>query len=244
MVRRSVLITSLLVGWSASSSAQAPPADSVFARYYRAIGGLDRLLAVSTRRMWGTYVEGSLVARTDIAWARPESRRVNIHAPRFEYAEGYDGHTWEFNFQTRRLVVDTGAAADAGRRGAEFDESFVGHEQKGHTVAVVGVERFRDREATRIRVSLADGWTKEYLFDQESGLIVALRKAMPIHATGPVIESLTTYEDWRSVDGLLVAHRFVETETTTGRMLNTLQWDSIRTNVLLRPRDSGRPEVP
>src|SRR5262249_43740383 len=37
------------------------PADSVFARYYRAIGSLDQLLAVSTRQMWGTYVEGKLV---------------------------------------------------------------------------------------------------------------------------------------------------------------------------------------
>src|SRR2546425_168247 len=48
-----------------------PPADSVFTHYYRAIGGLDQLLAVSTRQMWGTYTEGPLFARTDIAWRRP-----------------------------------------------------------------------------------------------------------------------------------------------------------------------------
>lgn len=93
----------------ASPRAAAPIApvqaavDSVFTRYYRAIGGLDRVLAVTSRRMWGTYVEGALSAHT--------------------YAEGFDGRTWEYNFQMRRLVVDSGVAADAGRRGAEFDES-------------------------------------------------------------------------------------------------------------------------
>jgi hypothetical protein len=219
-------------------------ADSVFARYYRAIGGIDCVLAVSSRQMWGTYTEGRLIARTDIAWGRPQSRRVNVHAPGFEYAEGYDGHTWEFNFQTHRLVVDSGASADAGRRGAEFDESFVSHARKGHAVEVLGTALLNGRRTTRVQVRLADGWTKEYLFDQESGLIAAMRKAMPIHATGPVVESLTGYEDWRPVGGCLTPHRFVERESATGRLLNTLQWDSIRTNLPLAPRQLGRPEEP
>jgi hypothetical protein len=200
-------------------------ADSVFEKYYRAIGGLDRLLGVSSRQMHGTYTEGTLLARTDIAWQRPDVRRVNVHAPGFEYSEGYDGRTWEFNFQSGQLVVDTGFAADAGRRGAEFDESFVSYDRKGHQVAVLGLEEFAGRQARRIRVTLSDGWVKEYLFDLQSGLIVALRKAMPIHAKGPVVESLTSYEDWRPTLGLLQPHRFIEREAGTGRLLNTLQWD-------------------
>jgi hypothetical protein len=218
-----------------------PPVDSVFAHYYRAIGGLNKLNEVKTRQMWGTYTEGPMTARTDIAWRRPDTRRVNVHAPGFEYSEGYDGRTWEYNFQSHRLVVDTGAAADAGRRGAEFDESFVAYARKGHRVAVVGVDSLAGRPAYRVRVSLADGWVKEYFFDQRSGLILALRKAMPIHAQGPVVESLTSYEDWRPTGGLLVPHRFIEREAGTGRLLNTLQWDSVRTNVRLDAQELLRP---
>ena len=221
-----------------------PSADSVLARYYRAIGGLDRLLGVATRRMWGTYTEGAMVARTDIAWKRPDARRVNVHAPGFDYSEGFDGRTWEYSFQTQHLVVDTGAAADAGRRGAEFDESFVAAGRKGHQVSVLGVEDFAGHPAFRVRVILADGWVKEYLFDQVSGLILAMRKAMPIHATGPAVESLTSYEDWRPTNRLLQPYRFVERETGTGRLLTTLQWDSIRTNVSLNPEQIGRPHSP
>ena len=221
-----------------------PPVDSVFASYYRAIGGLNQLQAVSTRRMWGTYTEGSFIARTDIAWRRPGTRRVNVHAPGFDYSEGYDGRTWEYSSQSRRLVVDTGAAADAGRRGAESDEAFVDYVQKGHRVALLGADSVAGRPVYRVRVSLADGWEKEYLFDQRTGLIVAVRKAMPIHARGPAIASLTSYEDWRLCGGLLQPHRFIEREVGTGRLLNTLQWDSVRLNVLLAPQELGRPAIP
>jgi hypothetical protein len=41
--------------------------------------------------MWGRYDEGNMHATTDIAWERPGVRRVNVHAPGFEYSEGFDG---------------------------------------------------------------------------------------------------------------------------------------------------------
>lgn len=224
-----------------SQAVPVPTADDIIAHYYRAIGGRDRLERISTRHMWGTYAEGSLHANTDIAWKRPSLRRVNVHAPGFEYSEGFDGQTWEYNFQKQQLVVDTGAAADAGRRGAEFDESFVDYAEKGHTVALVGAESFENRAAHRIRVTLADGWQKEYVFDDSTGLILALRKAMPLHATGPAVTSVTDYEDWRTEGGVLQPHRFAEREAQAGRLLNVLQWDSIHTNVNLSADELGRP---
>jgi hypothetical protein len=187
------------------------------------------------------YSEGKFLATTDMLWKRPNLRRVNVHAPGYDYAEGFDGETWEYGFQSQKFIIDTGAAEAAGRRGAEFDESFVDYAGKGHTVGVVGAERLEDRPAHRIRVSLADGWQKEYVFDDSTGLILALKKAMPVHATGAPVTSLTMYEDWRSEGGILQPHRFIERELPSGRLMNSLQWDSIRTNVSLSERDLGRP---
>jgi hypothetical protein len=215
--------------------------DAIFAHYFRAIGGRDRLEHIESRHMWGVYSEGTLTAKTDMVWKRPMWRRVNGHAPGVVDSEGFDGKTWEYSFQRQKLVVDTGAAADAGRRGAEFDESFVDYGKKGHQVSVVGAETFEDRQAHRVRVTLADGWEKQYLFDDSTGLILALRKAMPIHATGAPVTSVTTYEDWRTERGVLQPHRFVERELQGGRLLNSLQWDSIRTNVDVGARELGRP---
>lgn len=223
------------------SLAAASTPDAIFAHYLRAIGGQARLEHIESRHMWGVYSEGTLTAKTDMVWKRPMWRRVNVHAPGFDYSEGFDGRTWEYNFQSRKLVVDTGAAADAGRRGAEFDDSFVDYARKGHQVSMVGAESFEDRRAHRVRVALADGWEKEYLFDDSTGLILALRKAMPIHATGAPVTSVTTYEDWRTEGGVLQPHRFVERDLQGGRLLNSLQWDSIHTNVDMGARELGRP---
>jgi hypothetical protein len=228
-------------GGNTGLDAGAATPDAIIAHYYHAVGGRDRLEQIETRRMWGVYSEGSLTANTDIAWKRPTLRRVNVHAPGFDYSEGFDGTTWEYSFQKKHLVIDTGAAADAGRRGAEFDESFVDYAQKGHQVSVVGAELFDGRPAHRIRVALEDGWEKEYVFDDSTGLILALRKAMPLHATGAPIASVTTFEDWRSEGGVLQPHRFIERDVQTGKLMNSLKWDSIRVNVAISPREIGRP---
>jgi hypothetical protein len=241
LVVGSVLACSAASARENGPSTNSATADEIIAHYYRAIGGHDRLEQIVTRQMWGSYSEGTLNAKTDIVWSRPALRRVNVHAPGFDYSEGFDGKTWEYNFQKHQLVVDTGAAADAGRRGAEFDESFVDYASKGHTVHSLGAESFGSRPAHRIRVMLADGWQKEYVFDDSTGLILALRKAMPLHATGPAIASITGYEDWRTEGGVLQPYRLAEHDVLSGRLMNTLQWDSIHTNVSLGPRELGRP---
>jgi hypothetical protein len=232
-----LLFTAACHAGTAHSSAGPQPAsaaataDGVIAQWYSAIGGYDRLEAVRTRRMRGVYDEGSLHTTTDIAWRRPALRRVNVHAPGFEYSEGFDGSTWELNHNTGKLVRDTGAAADAGRRGAEFDESFVDYRSKGHTVEFLGTAQIQGADAYHLRVTLSDGWQKEYYFDRTTHLIRFMRKAMPIHAVGPVVESLISYEDWRDVGGLLIPHRFVEHAAGTSALLNALQWSSIEDNV-------------
>src|SRR4051812_48176935 len=103
---------------SCASFRQRPrlSAEDVVRDYYAAVGGLDRIRAITNRRMYGHYDEGSLHATTDIVWQRPKLRRVNVEAPGFVYSEGFDGTVvWEYNHATKRAVVDTGASEAAGR---------------------------------------------------------------------------------------------------------------------------------
>lgn len=139
---------------------------------------------------------------------------------------------------------DTGAAERAGRRGAEFDESFVDHREKGHLVRVDGASMLEGRRVHALRVSLADGWTKVYYFDDASGLLVALRKAMPLHASGPAIVSLSFYRDYRRVGGVLRPFAQEERNVSTGALMNTLRWDAITANVAIRPEAFQPPGSP
>ena len=191
--------------------------------------------------MYGTYVEGSLHATTEILWERPALRRVNVHASGFEYSEGFNGETWEYNHDSRKAVVDTGQAAAVGRRGAEFDESFVDYRNKGHRVEFIGPESLDGASVIHLRVILSDGFAKEYYFDARTHLIAAVGKAMPIHATGAPVRTLSYYEHWSSVYGVLQAHSFVEKEVATGRVLNTLHWDRIEINVPIAATEIEEP---
>ena len=215
--------------------------DAVIDQYYHAIGGYDRLKAIQSRRMIGTYVEGSLHATTDIVWKRPAVRRVNVHAPGFEYSEGYDGETWEYNHLTGKAVHDTGNAADVGRRGAEFDESFVDYRAKGHQVDLVGPEILGGSNVVHLRVTLSDGFVKDYYFDAHTHLITAVGKAMPIHNVGGPVKTLSFYEDWRVDGGVLQARSLIEKELVSGKVLNTLHWDRIENNVPISTADFENP---
>ena len=227
---------------------RAASVDLAIDNYYRAVGGYDHLEAVKTRHMIGTYVEGDLHAVTDIFWQRPALRRVNVHAPGFEYSEGFDGETWEYNHLTRRAVIDTGAPADVGRRGAEFDESFVDYRKKGHRAQSLGRETLGGMDVVHLRVTLSDGFAKDYYFDVHSHLIAAVGKAMPIHNVGAPVKTLSFYGDWRQEGGVLQPHSFAEKEVATGKVLNTLHWDRIENNVPIsaaeieNPARAGIPE--
>lgn len=136
----------------------AASVDEIIAHYYTAIGGRSHLERIT-------------------------SRHVNVHAPGYEYSESFDGETWEYDFQSKKLAIDTGAAAAAGRRGPS---------------------------------SMNRSWTTRPR---------GTRSASRVPVEG----------------GLLQPHHFIEREVSSGRLMSTLQWDSIRTNVKLGESAIRRP---
>ena len=220
--------------------AQALTADSIIARYYRAVGGYEKIKSVVSRKMTGLYSEGSMEASTEILWRRPELPLVNIHGTWFEYSEGFDGATWAYDVVTKKLMRDKNPTSDAARRSAEFDESIVDYASKGYTVALTGTVRISEINTYRLRVRLTDGWEKDYLIDTASFLIVAVRQAQPGREVASKLGSYSMYEDWRRVGGLRVPYRFVEKDGATGKPINTLQWKTITHNVAI-PETAIRP---
>ena len=139
-------------------------------------------------------------------------------------------------------MVDTGNAADVGRRGAEFDESFVDYRTKGHHVELVGPEILSGSSVVHLRVTLSDGFVKDYYFDAHTYLITAVGKAMPIHNVGAPVKTLSFYEDWRVDGGVLQSHSLIEKDVVSGKVLNTLHWDRIENNVPISTAEIENPD--
>lgn len=220
---------------SLASRADSASVDAVINRYYAAIGGHDALLADTTILLTGSYEEGTFKATGTMLWRRsPLARRVSVTGPDgFAYIEIFDGtHEWEYSERfSKPAQLDTGAAERAGRRGAEFDESFVDYAVKGHRVESRGRTSIGGRNVYQLHVMLADGWEKDYYFDAATGVLFAMRKAMPLHARGDEIESLSYFSDYRKAGHVLRPFVIQERNVKTGALMNTVRWNSIQTNV-------------
>jgi len=238
---RALFLSAILLAGSCATN----KVDAVIGRYYRAIGGYDQLKAIRSLHLVGAHQENGMTINFDFAWQRPNVRRVNWRLSDSLYgAEGFDGQRpWEVfvgEAQVRTLEGDKAAAA---RRGAEFDESFVDYRTKGHQVAWIGREQLDGREVDHLRVTLTDGWIKDYYFDVESGLIAALSKSMPVHGEGDTVQSLTRYQEYRDVAGVLWPHAAEERDARTGAIMSSDRWTLIEPNLKLRD-EQLRPPSP
>ena len=238
-------VASLLLVISPALNVQASVSfvDRLINQHLRARGGYKKIKAIRSLRLTGTYQEGKDTFGTYIEWKRPYFRVVVVGVPDEVYREGFDGTSWEYAKPSGALKI-TPSSSDAGkaaRRGAEFDESIIDYRQKGHRVEFAGREKLGEKDVYRLRVTLKDGWVKDYYLDTHTYLIVALRKAMPLHATGPAIESLTMYADYRPVAGVLYPHSFLERNTATGQIMNTLVWKTIEANVAIDDSEFNPP---
>ena len=229
-----VLVTS---STSALCAASLPTAPELVRRYYQAVGGYARLKAVHSLRLRGAYTEGTFVARTVMERQRPNLRVVNVGG----YCEGYDGAAWEHNTHSQKIARTSGAAAAATRRGAEFDESFVDAAPKHTKVEVVGERALGAKRVWLLRATLRDGWRKDYYMDERTGLVSGLVVSMPIHAHGKPVTSISLYDRYRWVNGVLFAFRQIERNVETGAIINVLQWTDIEVNPRLDAADFHPP---
>src|SRR5215510_8505502 len=167
----------LMMAFATVGPVSAQSADSIIDKYLKVRGGYKKLKSIKTVRMTGTYQEGNSRFGTYIEWKRPFFRVVVIGIPNEVYREGFNGTSWEFATQSGELKINepSSAASMAARRGAEFDESIIDYRAKGHKIELLGAEKLDDQDVYHLRVTLNDGWIKDYYLDTKTYLTVALQ---------------------------------------------------------------------
>jgi hypothetical protein len=227
-------------------AAELPAVGEIIARHAAARGGYDKLRAVHSIVYRGVYREGEHeMPHAAMALMRPYYKLVgDPDHPNPEFAEGYDGSTWELYAPPGVVLRTVGEAAAAGRHGASIDGPLIDYAAAGSTVALSGVETVGGRRAYRLRVRMRDGFEQDELLDAETWLLIAERKAAPIHAFGKKVASEDRIGDYRAVDGVLFPFAHREVEIATGRVLNELTWTSITLNRRLDPKSFSPPSFP
>lgn len=227
-----LLRLSLLVFVSFSALAQTPSVDEIIDHYIAARGGRERIAALKSLVIRGEYREGTHVSpNAAMALMRPYYKLVgDPDKPSSEFAEGYDGSAWEYYGDPGIVIRTVGEASAAGRHRARFDHPLIDYRATGTKVELLGEDRVGDRPAWRLRTTLEDGFREEALIDKESWLLIAERKAAPIHAFGEDVKSESRYSDFRPVEGVLFSFSNQEVEIATGKVLSEFRTNSIVAN--------------
>ncbi len=237
----SALAFALLLLAGCTQTAHEPTLQDVVAQHVAARGGAAAIEAVHTFEGDIQIVEPSFTVNGLYVATRDGSMRVDISAGGERvFTEALDrGRSWSWS-PSDGVKEGTAQGAVALRHGIDLPIKLFGlHEMAsgGHRLELRGRETIDGTEFHVLRLTLADGFETLYYLNPESGLIERDRQRRALHVDvdpEPVwIE--TRYEDYRPVAGVVFAHRQVERELESGKLLSTVTLREIRINPRLAP---------
>jgi len=217
-------------------SAEPLSVDDIIDRYIDAIGGRASIDAIDNLvYTGGTYEEGDYKSGGDstMSVARPWFKLVGDKENPGGYMEGYDGAAWEW-FSNPAIVLRTvGAASEAIRHYAGVESPLIDYGDKGSTAELLGESELDGRPVHVIRLTRRDGYVEQFYIDRDTFLINASSGEAPLHAFGEDITTVTRIADYRDVNGVLIAHRFVSIQIPSGRVVSSMQWGRVESNLPL-----------
>lgn len=203
------------------AGAGAQTVEEIVARHVEARGGLEEIKAVQSIRMTGRANAGpgrdALVHREI---RRPGRIRTELTIQGMTGVYAFDGQRgWEVSPFLGRMDPEP-MSPEAIRQAAEqadIDGPLVDWKAKGHRVTLVGRETVDGREAHRLEVTLAGGNVRHDFIDAQSFLLLKTESKRLVrgHERGVV----TTFSDYKKIEGLLYAHAIVtSTPGAAGRL--------------------------
>lgn len=211
-------------------SAFGQTADEILEKNLKAMGGKDKIKSLQSMRITGTMKMGPMEAPFTITKMRPANSRMDFTIQGMTGTQAYDGTTgWSLipfggnkdpQKMTEEQVKDVRADAD-------FDGPTFDYKAKGNKVEYVGKEDVEGTPAYKLHVTTKDGKESNDYFDAETYLMIRSDGVRNIQ--GQDLEVVTTYSDYKTVDGITIAHSMENhvkgKESMGGQALNITKID-------------------
>lgn len=192
-------------------------AEKVVAAYLEAIGGVNAIKAVQSKRMtYRVHMFGRDPYTMEQLWTRPNTLRTGPPgATSYMFTEGEK--SWRVGPDGRKELPE-GVAGSLSKK-ADIDGPLVDAAKKKITLEYVGVVRFDMSELHQVTLTFEDGTQWELFFDARTGLL--RKEARPSYymmngktTRGP--DAHTYYYDYRPVGAVLYPHYWIQsTESHT-----------------------------
>jgi hypothetical protein len=189
--------------------ASAQTLDEIVGRAVLALGGAERLRAVSTRVTTGTIsFDGSPANPFTLEQKRPNRLHMEIFFPTGLLRRVFDG---EKGWQRGPFAEGEGGeplspeeTLSIGEQ-AEFDDPLLDWQTRGSRIELLGKEPVAGRPAFRLRVTLRSGLVQDVFLDALTYRKVRWEGARPVNGRTTVFES--SFSDYRTVNGLSLPFR-------------------------------------
>jgi hypothetical protein len=205
-------------------------AEQVLARYQAARGGAEKLRAVQSVQMTGTWGRTANAGAPITVMIAPGHYRRQIgQGARLHSIKTVAGQTnWEFAPGAGIARPEVMVAEDAVRfqHLADPQGPLLDPEAKGNKVEMVGKMPWKSTEVYKLKVTFPDDHADYFYLDAKSFLPVRAVGSLYLPQTGRQIPVEYLYEDYRDVNG--VKWPFTEkADAPEGRIKQVVSWKKI-----------------
>lgn len=186
-------------------------AEEVVAAYLEAIGGVDAIKAVESKRMtYRVHMFGRDPYVMEQLWTRPNTLRTGPPgADMYTLTEGEK--SWRVG-PDRRQELPEGVAGSMSKK-ADIDGPLVDPAEKNVTLEYAGIVRFDMSELHHITLTFEDGIQWELFFDSRTGLLRKETRPSFYMLNGQITrgpDAHTYYYDYRPVGAVSYPHYWIQ----------------------------------
>jgi hypothetical protein len=216
--------------WSALG--QEPTFDQLLARHFEAVGGLEVIKSVQSRRLTGRMTIGpGMEAPITVRFKRPMKLRLDFTVQGMTGSQAFDGETaWmvmPFLGQTAPVKLPPEESENLIRQ-AEFDGPLVDWKEKGHQVELIGPAQFEGKATYKLKIVENNGTVVYHHLDRESFLTVG--QEGKVASQGGEVDFKSIISEYRQVGDMRLPHSFENRQVGVDQV-QKITFDKIELNV-------------
>jgi len=184
--------------------------DQVLAKYYKAIGGLEKWQKLNTMVMKGLMNSQGTAMPITAYHERPKKCRVEFRLKDTMMAQIFNGAlAWQINplsGNPEPAPMTTGRS-NYMRDTCDIENSLINYKEKGYEVNLLGEEKSDDRNYYKINVKYPSKNVETYYINAETFLI---DKSVGIYKMdGNDIRTTTNFSEYRNTEGYVVPYKLI-----------------------------------
>lgn len=209
----------------------AQTVDEVIDKYIVAMGGMDKLKTINTVKVTGKTSGGPMNIAFTRTYKRPDKIRMEMQMQGMSLIMAYDGTTaWSIN--PFRGVKDAEKMNQEQtkmmKKDADFEGILVNYKDKGYTAELMDKEDFEGSEVFKIKLTDKDSDVTNFFIDASTFLL--LKESSKTKIKEKEITSETFYGDYKTVEGILIAHS-IEVKTVGGGRDQSINIEKVEFNL-------------